>query len=180
MKETKKITVSALTVALGTLFMVLGAVFSVLDLSAVMLASLLVVFIYIELGHPYTWLVWLATTLATFLFYPGSLMWLIYLTVFGIYPILKGYIERLPRWLWLILKLVFLNAMLTVLVLFSEILTGVSFFGDVSEIPLDPTAVYVGLWVIMNIAFILYDRLIVVMIAFYEARIRPKIKNLLK
>ena len=180
MKETKKITVSALTVALGTLFMVLGAVFSVLDLSAVMLASLLVVFIYIEVGQPYTWLVWLSTSLATFLFYPASLMWLIYLTVFGIYPILKGYIEKLPRWLWLILKLLFLNVMLTLLVLFSELLTGVSFFGDVSDIPLDPTVIYIALWVIMNVAFILYDRLIIIMIVFYQARIRPKIQNLLK
>lgn len=170
-----------MTVALGTIFMVVGAVFGVLDLSAVVLASLLVVFIYIEIGSPYTWLVWLATSLASFLLYPGSMMWLVYLTVFGIFPIIKGYIERLPRFLWLILKLVFLNAMLALLVMFSEVLTGVSFFGDVSEIALLPANVaYVVLWVIMNLAFILYDMLIVVMVRFYEQKIRPRLKNLLK
>ncbi len=181
MKQTKKLTISAATVALGTVFMVLGAMFGVLDLSASVLASLLVVFIYVEIGSPYTWLVWLATSLATFLLYPGSMMWLIYLTVFGIYPILKGYIERTPRPLWLVLKLVFLNAMLTLLVLFSEALVGVSFFGDTSTVPLLPgEAVVAILWVLMNVAFILYDILIVVMLRFYEARIRPRLKNLLK
>lgn len=180
MKQTKKLTVSAMTVALGVVFMTLGAVFSVLDLSTAVLASLLVSFIYIELGSPYTWLVWLSTSLISFIMFPGSFMWLVYLTVFGVYPILKGYIERLPRWTWLILKLVFLNAMLTLLVLFSEALIGQSLFGDVSEIPLAPTVVYCILWAMMNVAFLLYDRLIVVLVIFYEQRIRPKLARLLK
>ena len=180
MRETKKLTVSAMTVALGVAFMSLGAVLSVLDLSCAVLASLLVTFIYIELGSPYTWLVWLCTALASFLFFPGSFMWLVYLTVFGIYPILKGYIERLPRVFWLILKLIFVNAMLTLLVLGSEFLVGQSFFGDVSDIPLAPMVAYAVLWVLMNIAFLLYDRLIVIMVVFYEKKIRPKISNLLK
>ena len=180
MRETKKLTLSAATVALGTLFMVLGAVFEVLDLSAAVLASLLVVFIYVELGSPYTWLVWLSTSLLTFICYQGSLMWLVYLTIFGIYPILKGYIERLPRVTWLPLKLVFVNAMLTVLVLFAEILTGISFFGDLGETLIPAEWMATILWIVMNAAFLLYDRLIIVMLSFYRVRIRPRIKNLLK
>lgn len=181
MRETKKLTLSAATVAIGTLFMVLGAVFEVLDLSCIMLASLLVAFIYVELGSPYTWLVWLCTSLATFLLYSASLMWLVYLTVFGIYPILKGYIERLPRPLWIILKLAFYNAMLVVLVLFAEALTGISFFGDLDTVELLPREWMVAvLWIIMNVAFIFYDKLIVIMVGFYNIRIRPRIKNLLK
>ena len=180
MKETKKLTISAMTVALGVVFMVVGAVFEVLDLSTAVLASLLVVFIYIEIGSPYTWLVWLATSLGSFLLYPGSLMWLVYLFVFGIYPILKGYIERLPRFLWIILKLVFVNIAILLLVLLSEVLVGVSFFGDVSDINLAPGIVYAILWVMMNIAFILYDWMIALMLRFYFVRIRPKIERILK
>lgn len=180
MKETKKLTISAMVVALGVLFMTLGAVLSVLDLTCAVLASLLVAFIYIELGSPYTWLVWLGTSLLSFILFPGSFMWLTYLAVFGIYPIIKGYVERLPRFLWLILKLVYLNLSMLLLVLFSEALVGQSFFGDVSEIPLEPMIVYIILWVILNIAFLLYDRLIVVLIVFYEKKLRPRFKNLLK
>ena len=180
MKATKKLTVSAMTVALGVLFMTLGSVFSVLDLSCAVLASMLVAFVYLEIGAPYTWLVWLATSLISFLLFPGSFMWLTYLLVYGVYPILKGYIERLPRPIWLILKLAFLNGMMTLLVLFSEVLVGQSFFGDVSDMPFDPSIAYAVLWGMLNLAFILYDRLIVILVVFYERRIRPRLSGLLK
>ena len=180
MKETKKLTISAMTVALGVVFMVLGAVFEVLDLSAAVLASLLVVFIYIEIGSPYTWLVWLATSLGAFLLYPGSLMWLVYLTVFGIYPILKGYFERLPRVLWIILKLAFVNISMALLTLFAEWLTGVSFLGEAPDTGFNPIVFYAILWLLMNVAFFLYDKMIGIMLAFYYARIRPKIERILK
>ncbi len=170
-----------MTVALGVLFMVLGAAIEVLDLTAVVLASLLVMFIYVELGSPYTWLVWLSTSLLAFVFYPGSLMWLVYLTIFGIYPILKGYIERLPRVLWLVIKAVFINAVLVLLVLFADALVGVPFFGEIGAVAFIPAPVMLGiLFVAMNLAFFLYDRMIIVMLHFYEIKIRPKIKNILK
>ena len=180
MKKTKKLTLGSAIIALGVAFMSLGAVLPVLDMSVAVLASLLMCFVYLELGSPYTWLVWLATALLSFVMFPGSLMWLTYLLVYGIYPILKGYIERLPRAFWLLLKLVYVNAMMTVMLLFSEVLTGVSFFGDVSALPADPRIIYVAMWVILNVAFILYDKLVVVMVVWYQHRLRPRIANLLK
>lgn len=180
MSRTKKLTFSASLVALGVLFMTLGAVFTVLDLTTAVLASLLVAFAYLELGSPYTWLIWLATALLSFIFFPGSFMWLTYLLVYGVYPILKGYIERLPRPLWVIVKLVFVNISMTVMLLFSEALIGHSFFGDTSDIPFDPRIVYAVMWVLLNAAFLLYDRLIVVMVVWYNQRLRPRISNLLK
>ena len=72
MRQTKKVTLSAAVVALSILFLVLGAFVDVLDLSACALASLLVVFVYIEIGSPYTYLVWLATSLTAFLFLSGN------------------------------------------------------------------------------------------------------------
>ena len=161
--------------------MALGVVLEVFDLTAAVMASILVMFVYIELGSPYTWLVWLTTSLLAFVLYPGSLMWLVYLTIFGIYPILKGYIERLPRPWWLILKLVFLNTMLTLLVLLSKPIFGLPFFGEVEAFGIIPVeVVYCAMWLVMNVAFLLYDRLIIVMLAFYEYKIRPKIKSFLK
>ena len=180
MRSTKKLTIRASLVALGVLFMTLGAFISALDLTTAVLASLLVAFAYLELGSPYTWLIWLATALLSFIFFPGSFMWLTYLLVYGVYPILKGYIEKLPRPLWVIVKLVFVNISMTVMLLFSEALIGQSFFGDVSDIPFDPRVVYVLMWVLLNAAFLLYDRLIVVMVVWYNSRLRPRISNLLK
>ena len=170
-----------MSVALGTVFMTVGALFEVLDLSASALASLIVAFVYIEIGSPYTWLVWLATSLLSFVFFPGSMVWLTYLTFFGVYPILKGYIEKAPRPLWLPLKLIFGNLALGLMVLGCSFALGVDFFGDVSVISfLPPTAVYVALWILLNVLIVLYDVFIVTMVRFYYARIRPRLERALK
>ena len=78
--------------ALGTVLLLVGAFVDVLDLSMCAVASLCVVFIYIEVGSPYTWLVWLTTSLLTFIFSPGKTVWMLYLLIFGVYPLLKAYI----------------------------------------------------------------------------------------
>ena len=174
MKTTKKITLSAMVIALGTVFMVLGGFIEVLDLSACAVASVLVAFVYIELGSPYTWLVWLGTSLATFVSFSGSVLWLEYFLVFGIYPILKAYIERLPRTFWIFLKLIFINAVLWLIFL------GFEFIFKTSVFIVDKLWMKIGIYALMNVAFIAYDIFITVMVRFYLVRLRPRFKHLLK
>ena len=174
MSQTKKITLSAMMVALGTAFMILGAVIEVLDMSVCAMASLLVVFVYLEIGSYFPWLVWICTTLATALLYPGSVIWVEYMLIFGIYPLVKAYIERLPRWTWLIIKLVYINVVVWGLFLICEHLLGIPFFGDESEILVIVT------YLLMNVAFLLYDVFIMVMVRFYFHKLRPRFSKLLK
>lgn len=174
MRRTKKITLSAMTVALGTLFMVLGGFVEVLDLSACAIASVLVAFIYIEIGSPYTWLVWLCTSLTSFICFPGSVLWLEYLIVFGIYPILKAYIERCRRVFWLPLKLIYANVVLWIAIFTLEFLFKTPFFIT------DKVWIKVGLYALLNVAFIAYDVFITVLVRFYLDRLRPRLKHLLK
>lgn len=181
MKQTKKLTLSAMVVALGTVFMILGAVIEVFDLTAVALASVLVAFVYIELGSPYTWLVWLCTTLTTFIMYQHSAMWFIYLVLFGIYPIIKGYIERLKRPLWWPLKIVFGNLAFVAMLFGVQLITGLPFI-DASESFLGITgrAIYVLTWILLNVAFVAYDFFVTVMVRFYMVKLRHKFKKILK
>lgn len=161
-------------IALGVAFTVLGAVFDVLDLTACALASLLVVFVYIEIGTPYHWLVWLCTSVLSAICFPGSLMWIEYLVIFGIYPILKAYIERLPRLWWLPVKLLYVNITLWIIIAVCEFLLGTPFFeGDVLWFN-------ILTYVVMNIAFVAYDLFISVMIRYYLQSFRNRIKHLLK
>lgn len=177
MKTTKKITVSAMAVALGTVFMVLGAVIEVFDMTAAALASLLVAVIYVEVGAPYTFLVWICTTLTTALLYPGSAMWLMYLLLFGIFPIMKGYIERLPHPLWLPLKLVFGNVMMALVLLGTVYLLGIPMDPELFGLP--TTAVYIILFVAVNLAIILYDWFLTVLVRFYMIKLHPVLRKLL-
>ncbi len=174
MRKTKKLTLSAMMVALGTVFMVIGAVFEVMDLTACALASLVVVFIYLELGSPYTWLVWICTTLATALFYPGSVLWAEYFLVFGVYPMIKAYIERLPRWLWLIVKLVYINAIIWALMFVFDFIFGTPLLGS------DSLPMTIILYILMNVAFVAYDMFITVMVRLYIEKFRHRFKKFLK
>ena len=174
MRQTKKITLSAMVVALGTVFMVLGGFIEVLDLSVCALASLLVAFVYIEIGSPYTWLVWLCTSLASFLIMPGKMIWMLYLLIFGIYPILKAYIEKLPRGIWLVMKLLFINAIIWVFIFATELIFGIPFF------VVDKLWMKVGVYIVMNVGFIAYDLFITVLVRYYFVKIRHRFKNFLK
>ena len=174
MSQTKKVTLSAMMVALSTAIMLLGAVVEVFDLSVCAIASLLVVFIYLEVGSYYPWLVWICTTLATALIYPGSAIWVEYALIFGLYPLIKAYIERLPRWSWLIVKLIYINAVIWGIFCVCEFLLGIPFFEEGGQI------ITVITYVLSNIAFVAYDFFIMVMVRFYFDKLRPRFKKFLK
>ncbi len=175
MRTTKKVTLSALFVAMGVAFMALGAVFEVLDLTVCALVSLLVVFVYLELGSPYTWLVWICTSIITAIIFPGSILWVEYLLVFGIYPILKAYIERTKKLLWWPIKLVFINAVVLALFFITEFIFGVPFFEEEGGLVMK-----VILFLLINFAFIVYDLFITVMVRLYFEKFRKRFKRFLK
>jgi hypothetical protein len=160
--------------ALGAVIMALGAMVEVLDLSVCVLASLIVVFIYLEIGSPYTWLTWLATSLISFLIFPGKTVWLNYFLVFGVYPLLKAYIEKLPRAVWLIIKLVYANAVIVAMFFLMELIFGVPLFEK------DALWLKAVLYVVINVAFIAYDVFISMAVRIYFLKIRPRIASMLK
>ena len=161
-------------VALGTAFMIIGAVIEVLDLTVCALASMLVVFIFLEIGSYYPWLVWVCTSLATGLLYPASLIWVEYALIFGVYPLIKAYIEKLPRWSWIIVKLVYANAVIWALFFICEKLLGVPLFTD------EARWMRILTYILTNVAFLAYDLFITVMVRFYYDKLRPRFKKLLK
>ena len=174
MKSTKKLTLSAILVALGSVIMALGAMVEIVDLTVLALASLIVVFVYLEIGSPYTWLTWLATALVSFMIFPGKTVWLNYLLVFGIYPILKAYIERLPRPAWIFLKLGFINAVIAALFFLMEKLFGMPLFDS------DAGFLKAVLYVLIIVAFFAYDMFITVSVRIYYGKIRQKFLRFLR
>ena len=174
MRKTKKVTLSSMMVALSVVVMVLGAVIDVLDLSACAMASLVMVFSYIELGSPYTFLIWICTTVLSAIIFPASMVWMEYLIVFGIYPLLKAYIERLPRIFWWPVKLVYINAVIWLLIYFVDLVFGTPFLEG------DTVWLRVATYVLINVAFVAYDLFIVVMVRFYYDKIRHRFLRFLK
>lgn len=159
-------------VALGTVIMSLGALFEVFDLATAALVSLFIVFAMIEIGMPYPWLMWICTSLATFLLFPAKTVWLMYLS-FASFPILKSYIEKLPRPLWILLKLLYLNIVLVALYFLVELIFGVPLVSDVWWM-------IILAYVLMSAAFLAYDRMITLAVRYYFDKLRDRIKGLLK
>lgn len=187
MKETKKLALSAILCALSVAVMALSAVIDTLDLTLCALASLSMVVIYAEIGSPYTWCSWLLSSLLCFLFFPHSLAWAEYLLIFGVYPVLKGYIERLPRSLWLPAKLVYFNATISALLLLVRLILGVDFFADedfalfrdyevFGGVPL-VTAVF---FIVTNVTALVYDAFLRVMLRLYLLKYRAKVRRFLQ
>ena len=174
MRSTKKITLSAILTALGAVMMALGALFEFVDLTVCALASLIVVFVYIEIGSPYTWLVWLCTSLVTFLIFPGKPIWLNYFVIFGIYPLLKAYIEKAPRIAWLPIKLLYANAVIWVMFFLMELIFGLPLFEK------DTLILKIALYVVINIAFVAYDLFITVSVKLYFGKLRQKFLRFLR
>ena len=167
-------------VALGVLFITLGVLFPTLDLTVAALTSLVVALAFVELGAPYVHLVWICTSLISFTFFSGSPVWLVYFLVFGFYPILKAYIERLWRGVWILLKLVYSNASFALLFLLYELIFSKPFIGEESWFGISGKALVLVALIIMNAAFAAYDMLITVMIRIYVFKYRERFKNLLK
>ena len=168
-----------MSVALGVAFMLIGAVYSPLDMASVCISSALIAFIYIEIGSPYTWLAWLSTSLLTAIVYSSSPMWVMYLLVFGIYPIIKGYIEKLRRVLWWPLKLIFGAVSMTVMFLACTYVLGLPLMED-ELLGLPTSVIYLVTALLALVAFAAYDVFLTAVVKVYMFKVRPKLKNILK
>ena len=174
MTKTKKLTLSAVLCALGVVFMGLGSVMEIFDMTVCAFASLIVVFVYLEVGTYYALGVFLVTSLLSLIIIPSKLVFFEYFTVFGIYPLLKALIERLPRWSWLVVKLLFANAIIWLLTLLCALFINYDFIEG------DTLLLKVGFYVLMNFAFLAFDYFITVMVRFYYDRLRRRFKMFLQ
>ena len=163
--QVKYLTVSAMLCALGVIILGLGALIEVLDITVAVIASLLTVYAVIEMGGAYPWLIWIVTSVVSFLVLPLQTPMLFYALLAGYYPIVKQKIERrmarVPAW----------TLKLSVLALSLAAIWGVMrlFFPSLLEGPGGWIAIAIAL-VLAVVCFILYDICLTRLITFYFAR----------
>ena len=109
---------------------------------------------------------YLAMTVLAALLLPSPEAAVLYALLGGLYPMIKFPIEHLRRPLPLLLKLLYVNLLITV----SELLTVLVFL-------LPPSTWYVllALYLIGNPALLLYDRVLDRLLIYYEVRLRPRL-----
>ncbi len=167
-KRTKYLTVSAMLSALGVILMALGGLIEVLDLSAAVLASLFCVYAMIEMGGAYPWGIWLVTSLLSLILLPQKTPAVFYTLFLGYYPILKAYLERLPRWVGWILKLVVFHAALGLIYLVLKL-----FLPSTLE-TLAGGWMIAAIYGLSLICFVIYDIAVTRLITFYLFRLKKR------
>ena len=157
--------------ALGVVFLSIGAVLEVLDISMAVVASACVIIAVVEYGKGAPWMVYAAISILSFLLLPSKLPAIFFALFFGFYPILKGFIESKPKVVCWLLKEIIFNVSLAVILVIYMLL----FFQGVSFAI--PTHWLIVIAVALcEIVFILYDIALTRMTSFYIIKLRKKLK----
>lgn len=162
----RRISLGAMLTALGVVFLYLGAVTDVLDLTFAAAASLITVFAFLEFGRAYAYMILAATAVLSFTVLPSKVVALMY-AASAFYTIIKADIEKLGKKLGWVLKLLYLNVVTAVLIWASKY---------IFMLPDDGTFFDVTLILLANAAFILYDIAVTRLAVFYVFKLRKKYK----
>ena len=178
MRKTKKLTLASLCAALGVVFLAVGALLDVLDMSAALLASVLVLFCLLEMGYRYALAVFAVIGVLSLILLPQTSAPWMFLLLFGYLPISKFGFEKLcGRLLSWIPKLILFNALYAAVIFLLGALLG---FTAENPFGIPPYAVYIAFFAAGNficvLCDILYDRLARLYVFKYRERFLKYLK----
>lgn len=170
MKQSAKITLCAISSALSFVVVMLGY-FPYFTYAAPAVAGLFVMIPIIEINLSYALGTYITSALLVLLFAEPETK-ILFIVLFGFYPIVKAIIEKLKsRVLEWVLKISVFTASILISYFIMKYLTDI----DVNDFgPLGKYGVVIFLF-LSYVAFVLYDLAISRVSYFYFARIRPKI-----
>lgn len=151
MKKTKAIALGGIMSAMCVVIMLLGAILGIGIYVAPMIAGICLIPTGEKYGAKYHALLWITVSVLSFLVVPDVEESMMFLALFGVYPIIYPYFQRLANPWRVIVKLVYFNAVIVAI----EYLIITFFVPDTLTFPM--AALLLGLG---NFTFILYDRLI--------------------
>lgn len=165
--------------ALSLVLMLLTAVIPVMDYGLPALASILMVMVVIECGDKTAWICYGAVSILALLLVPNKESALLYLVLFGWYPMAKRQIEmRISKrpLEWTLKMLAMILPVSAVSIAGIRLMGLEQFFGEAVS-PMIITAFYLAACA----AFVLYDLVLTRLISAYFSVIRPRyISKILK
>ena len=164
----KRLTVCAMLTALGVIFLGIGALIEVLDISMAVIASICVIIPIIEYGKGAPWMVYAAISVLSLLILPSKFPAALFALFAGFYPILKEKLERKNAVIRWILKELIFNISLAIIILLYFFL----FFKGTVQVP---WMIAVAI-VLAELVFILYDKAISKLITIYVMEFRHRFK----
>lgn len=165
-KSTRAVALGGVMLALSIVTLFFAAFVPGVELTLFALASFYVAFIIMETDIKGGWVFYLASTLLSALLVPNKFAILPYAMFFGLYGIVKYYIEKIRKQsIEIPLKLLFFNIMCAAgILLFQE-----AFLGNIALPDVALPVLIIG----AEIAFLFYDYLFTLGLGFYLKR-KPK------
>ena len=162
---TRKIALCGVFAALCLVFLWIGGM-TLLDLSILVVCSLMTMLLVIETGDKTAWIYAAATGVLALLLLPSKLYAIEYILFAAVYPIMKLYFERLRALFAWPVKISFLDTMLLLCVVLAQhvFMAGDDYFA------LNWITVAMG-----TLFFILYDITLTLCISLYIVKLRKKL-----
>lgn len=165
--RSKSVALAGMLSALAVVFLLLGAMVELLDLSAAAMAALVVMVALIELGRGWACGVYAVSALLSVLLFPNTAT-VAFAMFLGYYPVLKVFLDRIkPRLLQYAVKLLCFNAFLLLTFWLIKLLIGVE------NEWLDGS-----LWMLFllgNATFAVFDFALALLAPFYIKKIKNRI-----
>lgn len=151
MKKTKAIALGGIMSAMCVVIMLLGAVIGVGVYVAPMIAGICLIPTGKKYGTKYHVSLWVIVSILSLLIVPDVEEGLMFLCLFGFYPIVYPYFEKLPKLPRILIKLVYFNAVIVAI----EYVVTAFFVPETLGLPLALALIAIG-----NVTFLLYDKII--------------------
>lgn len=173
MKQTGKIALCGLMAALSVVILFLTGVIPTATIALPGLAGCCLIPVVAELGLSWGYGTYAVCAVLALLIAPDREAALVYVLLLGYYPVLYGQLAKIKQKpLRVAVKLLLLNAA-----------AGLEIFLSVwvLHIPLEGGWIFLLVyWVLLNVVFLVYDLALRRAIDFYFARVRPRLRSLLR
>ncbi len=166
-RKNRAIAFTGILTALCVVFLYLGSIIDVLDYTVSALCGILVTFAIVEYGNRAGIAVWLGSSFLALLFLPSKFSSLLFIAFCGWYSLVKKVFERKPPFICILLKFITFNLALFVIAFITLKLFAV----ESVTLP-----VIIGVGLLSNATFFIYDTLITRLIYLYVIKWRQKFK----
>lgn len=155
----KKITYSGILLGLNIVLLLISNLISINTMFFMGLASLIISVIVMEYGVNTGVVFYIASIILSFVVMPNKAQWLLYILTFGIYGLVKYFIEKgRPIYTEVILKLIFANLVAVILYLILK---------NIVIIPINIITI-----IVYQVAFLVYDYVYSLFIEYYNEKIK--------
>lgn len=176
MKNSFKTALGGLITALGTVLLLLFSAIPFLEYTIPAAAGLLVLLMQAQTSKIWAFGVYIATSLLCIFVVPNKEAAAMYIALFGLYPVIKSFFDKLPKWAAYIVKSVFFSAdVIGVYYILIKV------FGISQELTEDLTKFTLPILMICGlVAFLVYDRALTLIEKKYTIKYKTQVDRILR